>query len=300
MEIRQLRYFVALAEELHFARAAEKLGIAQPSLSVQIQALESTLGTKLLSRGPRSAQLTPAGTIFLQEARLSLAQIDRAVVVGRRAGRGELGSIRIGLALGSTLSGIPSLIMSQHRKHFPEVELQLAIMSPNRQIEGLRKNNLDIGFLLLPSSVPEELEFVKLRSEQLTVALSLDHPLASKTRFDAADLAEESFLVMHPENTSGIYDHTMLVGKLGNFVPRITRIERDLIALLSLVGAGFGLLILPECARRIEMPNVVYHPISGLSESIDIAVAFRRDEVEKPIQSFLKPCIAYAKAHCND
>ena len=123
MELRQLRYFVALAEELHFGRAAERLGIAQPSLSTQIQALEAGLSAQLLSRGPRSVALTAAGAIFLEEARLTLAQADRAVAVGRRAGRGELGIVRIGLALGSTLSGVPSIVMSQYRRRYPEIEL---------------------------------------------------------------------------------------------------------------------------------------------------------------------------------
>ncbi len=141
MELRHLRYFVVLAEELHFGRAADRLGIAQPSLSAQIQALEAGLSAKLLSRGPRSVALTTAGAVFLEEARLTLAQADRAVAVGRRAGRGELGIVRIGLALGSTLSGVPSIIMSQFRNDYPEVELPAfdpVAQAPNRGPQELR------------------------------------------------------------------------------------------------------------------------------------------------------------------
>lgn len=297
MELRHLRYFVMLAEELHFGRAAERLGIAQPSLSTQVQALEAGLGAKLLSRGPRSVTLTTAGIVFLSEARLTLAQADRAVAVGRRAGRGELGSVRIGMALGSTLSGVPSIIMSQYRKHYPEVELQLSILSPNRQIEGLKSGTLDVGFLLPPSSVPEGLQFMKLFSEKHTIALSLDHPLASKRSIKVAELADEPFLVMHPENSNGIFESTMNLGRHGGFTPRITRFERDLIALLSLVGAGFGVLLLTESVCRINMPNVVYRPLRGLSSTIGIAAAFRQHEAGKPIRSLLESCAAYAKAH---
>jgi DNA-binding transcriptional LysR family regulator len=296
MELRQLRYFVTLAEELHFARAAHRLGIAQPSLSTQIQALEAGLSAKLFLRGPRSVTLTPAGVVFLEEARLTLAQADRAVAVGRRAGRGELGIVRIGVALGSTLSGVPSIIMAQYRKRYPEIDLQLSIISPNRQVEGLRSGSLDVGFLLPPSSVPDGLEFLKLFSEEHMIALSIDHPLASNSSLEAADLADESFLVMHPENSNGIYESTLQFGKHGGFTPRITRIERDLIALLSLVGAGFGVLLVSNSVGRIAMPNVVYRTVRGLSATIGIAAAFRQNEAGKPIRSFLDVCAAYLKS----
>jgi len=295
VELRQLRYFVVLAEELHFARAAEKLGIAQPSLSVQIQALEAALSTKLLTRGPRSVRLTPAGAVFLEEARLTLAQADRALMMGRRAGRGELGSIRIGMALASTLSGVPSMILAEYRKRYPEIDLQLSIIPTNRQIEGLRGNKLDIGFLAHPSLVPEGLELVTLVSEQLMVALSMDDPLAAKPSLTSADLANEPFLVVHPDVSTGIYECTLLVGNHGNFTPRITRIERDLITLLSLVGAGFGLVILSESVRRLAVPNVAYRPLQGMSTTIKIAAAFRRDEAGISTRSFIDMCMAHAQ-----
>ena len=291
MELRQLRYFVVLAEELHFARAAEKLGIAQPSLSVQIQALEAGLGTKLLNRGQRSVRLTPAGVVFLEEARLTLAQADRAVAVGRRAGRGELGSVRIGMALASALSGLPSMIMAGYRRKFPAIDLQLSIMPTNRQLEGLRNNVLDVGFLVHPARVPQGIELVDLGQEQLMVAVSLDHPLASRPDLKPADLTGEPFLVVHPDVSTGIYECTLLVGQCGDFTPRITRIERDLITLLSLVGAGFGVVILSESVRRLAVPNVAYLSLRDVSTPIGIAAAFRRDEVGMPVRQFLEVCL---------
>ena len=295
MELRQLRYFVALAEELHFARAAEKLGIAQPSLSVQIQALEATLSTKLLTRGPRSVHLTPAGAVFLEEALLTLAQADRAVSVGRRAGRGQMGTIRIGMAFASTLSGMPSSIMATHRKLFPEIDMQLSLLSTNRQFEGLRNNTCDVGFLVNPLRAPPGLDFVQLCAEPLTVALSLDHPLAAKAGVAAADLADEPFLVVHPDISTGVYECTLLVGRQGGFTPRIVRIERDLITLLILVGAGFGLVILSDSVRRLAVPNVAFRPLEGVETSVVIAAAFRHDEAAKPIRAFLDLCVNRAK-----
>lgn len=292
MELRHLRYFVVLAEELHFARAADRLGIAQPSLSMQIQALEAVLSAKLFSRGPRSVTLTPAGTVFLEEARLALAQADRALAVGKRAGRGELGIVRIGVALGSTLSGVPSIIMAQYRSKYPEIDLQLSILSPKRQLEALRGGALDMGFLLPPPSVPEGLAFMDLFSEDHMIALSIDHPLASKISLEASDLADQPFLVMNPENSNGMYEATMQFGKQGGFTPRITRIERDLIALLSLVGAGFGVLLVSQSVCHIAMPNVVYRRLLGLSTGIRVVAAYRRDEAEKPVRSFLDLCAA--------
>lgn len=295
MELRQLRYFVVLAEELHFARAANRLGIAQPSLSTQIQALEATLGTKLLTRGPRIVSLTPAGAVFLEEARLTIAQAERAVAVGRRAARGELGTVRIGLALGSTLSGVPSIIMAQYRKAFPEVELQLSITSPNRQIDALRNGTLDVGFLLPPTRGPEGIAFMKLFSEEHMIALCVDHPLAEKKAIEPAALSEEPFLIMHPENSNGIYESTVELGRLGGFAPRITRIERDLVALLSLVGAGFGVFLASQSVGRIAMPNVTYRPLLKFNAAIGIVAGYRTSETAKPIRSFLESCAAYAK-----
>ena len=296
MELRQLRYFVMLAEELHFARAAHRLGIAQPSLSTQIQALEAGLGAKLFSRGSRVVTLTPAGAVFLEEARLTLVQADKALAVGRRAGRGELGIVRIGMALGSTLSGVPSIVMAQYRKRYPEIDLQLSIVSPIRQVEGLRSGALDVGFLLPPSAPQEGLEFIKLFTEEHMIALCSDHPLASRSHLEAADLAGESFLVMHPENSNGIYESTMQFAKHGGFIPRITRIERDLIALLSLVGAGFGMLLVSESVGRISVPNVAYRPLRGFASNISIAAAYRRNEKGSPIRSFLQACSDYKTA----
>ena len=286
-----------LAEELHFARAAERLGIAQPSLSTQIQAIEATLSAKLFTRGPRSVALTPAGAAFLEEARLTLAHAERAIAVGRRAGRGELGTIRIGLALGSTLSGVPSIIMAQYRRQYPEIELQLSIMSPKRQIDGLQNGSLDVGFLLPPSTKPDGLSFIKLFSEKPMLALSVDHRLANKRTLKSSELADEDFLVMHPESSNGIYKSTMRLGKHGGFTPRITRIERDLIALLSLVGAGFGVLLASESVGRIAMPNVAYRPLHGLSAPIGIVAAYRRNECGIPVQRLLEACAAHAKTH---
>ncbi len=294
MDIRQLRYFVVLAKELHFGRAAEKLGIAQPSLSAQVQALEASLGAQLLTRGPRAVTLTTAGAIFLEEARLTLAQADRAIAVGRRAGRGEIGTVRIGLALGSTLSGAPSIIIAQFRERFPDIDIQLSIMPPNRQIDGLRNRTIDVGFLLPPSSMPDDIEVIGLQFEKPAIALCADHPLARKPTLEAADLADEPFLVMHPESSNSIYEATIQLGKHGRFSPRITRIEYDLVALLSLVGAGFGVILVSEAVQRIAMPNVVFRPLVGFQANTEIAAAYRRDETAKPVRPLLQFCARYS------
>jgi DNA-binding transcriptional LysR family regulator len=288
MELRQLRYFSVLAEELHFARAADRLGIAQPSLSTQIQALEASLGTRLFSRAHRAVKLTAAGAVFLEEARRTITQADRAISVGRRAGRGEIGSIRIGMAPGITLSGIPSKSIAKYRENFPEIELQLSIMSTNRQLSEIRGNSIDVGFLIAPKFTPEELQLATLCSEGLIVAMPIHHPFASMVGIEPALLKGESFLVIHPDTSTGIYESMTLVATHGNFTPRITRIERDLIAVLSLVGAGFGLFVLSESISRIDVPNVVYRPLLGLSATIKTAIALRRGETATHIRSFIE------------
>lgn len=297
MELRQLRYFLVLAEELHFAHAAEKLRIAQPSLSIQIQSLEATLGTKLFARTKRAVELTSAGKLFLEEARLTVAQADRAVTIGRRAGRGEIGTLRIAVASGSSLSGVPSTIMTQYRKRYPEIDLQVALMPTNRQVECLRANTLDIGFLVLPAIIGDDLGRIKLSSDNAVIALSEDNPLACKEALLAAELRDEHFLVLNPKASAGVQESTYMLGQQGGFTPNIVGSENEVLALLSLVSAGMGVVVLAHSACRIHMPKVVYRHVTDFSFAIELNAVFRRDDTAKPTREFLTACRNYAESH---
>jgi DNA-binding transcriptional LysR family regulator len=293
MELRQLRCFIVLAEELHFGRAADRLRIAQPSLSTQIQALEATMGTRLLSRTQRSVSLTTAGELFLQEARNTIAQADRAISIGRLAGRGEIGTLRIAMAVGTSLSGVPSEIMACYRKRFPEIDLQLTLMSTNDQLEGLQHNTIDIGFLVLPSKTVSNIGNIKLASNNLTIALPEDSPLARFDTLAAADLAGEPFLVLNSKASPGIQESTQLLGRFGGFSPHIVRIENDLLALLSLVSAGVGVVVLADSVCRIHMPKVAYRAVVDFSMSIELDVAYRSNDATRATKAFLDECRSY-------
>jgi DNA-binding transcriptional LysR family regulator len=293
MELRQLRYFLVLAEELHFARAAERLGIAQPSLSTQLQALEATLGTKLLARTQRAVHLTPAGELFREEARLTIAQADRAFSIGRRAGRGEIGTLRIAMAIVTSLSGVPSEILEQYRRRYPEIDIQLALMSTNEQLASLRSNALDIGFMVMPSTTIDGAERIKLASNTLVVALPEDNLLIHKETLFAADLRNEPFLVLNSRESTGIQENTQLLGETGKFSPQIFKIAHDLLALLSLVSAGVGAAVVADSVCRIQMPKVIYRRIDDFSPSIDLNVVYRNNDSDRPTRAFLEMCLAH-------
>ncbi|MDU2611008.1 MAG: LysR family transcriptional regulator, partial [Pseudomonas aeruginosa] len=192
MELRHLRYFIAVAEELHFGRAAERLGISQPPLSQQIQALEEEIGARLFERTNRRVELTDAGRLFLDESRQVLAQVDKAVLLARRAHLGELGELKIGFTSSAPFtSTIPSSIHA-FRKAYPDVHLDLQEMSSRQVLKALLEESLQVG-VIRPLALPDAVHWVELFREPLVAVLRADHPLAagSEDGLAIAALAEE-------------------------------------------------------------------------------------------------------------
>ena len=202
MELRHLRYFVAVAEELHFGRAAERLRIAQSALSTQIQALERHLGVRLLQRSKRSTvAVTDAGTLVLEEARQTLRQAERTELVGRRAGRGELGRVEIGYVVSAALAGVLSSTVSNFRRNHPAVDIRVQELATPRQLDELAAGRLDVGLLRPRPRYPPGVVAVRVLREALMIALPQGHPLATRgaRSVRAAALADEEFVVPHFE-----------------------------------------------------------------------------------------------------
>jgi DNA-binding transcriptional LysR family regulator len=292
MELRHLRYFVAVAEELHFGRAAERLHIAQSALSTQIQALERRLGARLLQRSRRSSvALTDAGALVLEEARLTLRQAERTELVGRRAGRGELGRVEIGYVASAAFAGLLSSTVSAYRRDHPVVDIRVREMETPRQLEDLAAGRLDVGFLRPRPRYPPGIAVVRLLREPLMIALPQDHPLAmgGEQALRAAALAKEGFVApQFDEEAAGFQEHIAKIGRHGRFAPRIAHRVHGFVTAASLVGAGLGVAAVPASLQCLRLPGVVYRPLADVAVPVDLAAAFRRDERAPAARSLIE------------
>lgn len=288
MELRHLRYFIAVAEELHFGRAAERLGISQPPLSQQIQALEEEIGARLFERTNRRVELTDAGRLFLDESRQVLAQVDKAVLLARRAHLGELGELKIGFASSAPFtSTIPSSIHA-FRKAYPDVHLDLQEMSSRQVLKALLEESLQVG-VIRPLALPDAVHWVELFREPLVAVLRADHPLAagSEDGLAIAALAEEPFVFFPRSYGTGLYDQVIALTRQAGFSPRIAQEASEAMTIIGLVSAGLGVSILPASFRRTRVDGVVYRTLSDPEATTAVWLVRRQNEGSPLALSFI-------------
>ncbi len=288
MELRHLRYFIAVAEELHFGRAAERLGISQPPLSQQIQALEEEIGARLFERTNRRVELTDAGRLFLDESRQVLAQVDKAVLLARRAHLGELGELKIGFTSSAPFtSTIPSSIHA-FRKAYPDVHLDLQEMSSRQVLKALLEESLQVG-VIRPLALPDAVHWVELFREPLVAVLRADHPLAagSEDGLAIAALAEEPFVFFPRSYGTGLYDQVIALTRQAGFSPRIAQEASEAMTIIGLVSAGLGVSILPASFRRARVDGVVYRTLSDPEATTAVWLARRQNEGSPLALSFI-------------
>ncbi|HHQ2712440.1 LysR substrate-binding domain-containing protein [Pseudomonas aeruginosa] len=288
MELRHLRYFIAVAEELHFGRAAERLGISQPPLSQQIQALEEEIGARLFERTNRRVELTDAGRLFLDESRQVLAQVDKAVLLARRAYLGELGELKIGFTSSAPFtSTIPSSIHA-FRKAYPDVHLDLQEMSSRQVLKALLEESLQVG-VIRPLALPDAVHWVELFREPLVAVLRADHPLAagSEDGLAIAALAEEPFVFFPRSYGTGLYDQVIALTRQAGFSPRIAQEASEAMTIIGLVSAGLGVSILPASFRRTRVDGVVYRTLSDPEATTAVWLVRRQNEGSPLALSFI-------------
>lgn len=262
MELRHLRYSIAVAEELHFGRAARQLGISQPPLSQQIQALEQELGARLFERTNRRVELSEAGRLFLEEARLVLAQVDRAADVARRAQLGELGEMKIGFTSSAPFnSSLPKAIYA-FRQAYPAVHLNLQEMSSKSVADALLDETIEIG-LMRPLALPDSLSVVELLREPLVAVLSVAHPLAQAEQrgIELKELATEPFVFFPRSYGSGLYAQFLSLARQAGFNPHIAQEAGEAMTIIGLVAAGLGVSVLPASFQWMRIEGVVYRPL---------------------------------------
>lgn len=288
MELRHLRAFVAVAEELHFGRAAERLGIQQPPLSLQIQALERELKVRLLDRGSRRVALTIVGALFLVEARATLAQAERAIAVVRRASEGEIGEIRLGFTASSPFTAVMPQVIYAFRQRFPEVHLKLVGMTSRDQLTALVERKLDLAFIRSPfAPIPPEVEALNVMTDRLMLVLRADHPLAKLEIVPLAALATEPFVMFERDAGTGIWDQIVAICADQGFSPIVAQEAREAPTLIGLVAAGLGVTILPDSLRRIQVEGVVYRPLDTPQAASTVLLAHRRDERGGAVRAFV-------------
>lgn len=292
IELRHLRYFVAVADELHFGRAAERLGMSQPPLSQQIRQLEDEMDVRLFLRDSRRVALTEAGRAFLTEARAILARVDEAVEQARRAQRGETGELRIGMTRATPLSPqIPAAIFA-FRRQSPAVHLHLLEMNTLQQIDALLDHRLDLG-IIRKRALPEALASQALFRDPLAVVLREDHPaLASlEPQHPALPLrllAQEPFVTFDRSAGAGIHDQVIALCSRAGFTPRIAQEAREPSTIIGLVSAGLGVSILPASCEHIRVEGVRFVPLADRDAASDVHVAYRRDEHSARVRRFVE------------
>ncbi|MBE9200354.1 MULTISPECIES: LysR substrate-binding domain-containing protein [unclassified Nodularia (in: cyanobacteria)] len=287
MELRHLRYFIAVAEELHFSKAAEKLHIAQPPLSQQIQQLEAELGVKLFDRKTkRQVQLTEAGKVFLQEAYQLLVQLETAVAMTQRTGRGETGQLRIGFTSLVIYDLLP-LILSQFREQFLEVELVLLELTTSQQEQALRDSLIHVGFAHPPLE-NDTLSYKCIRKETLVVALSSNHSFAQQEHICVRSLLSEPLIMFPRYLAPGLYDRIMSLFQQVNFQPNITQEAIQMQTIIGLVSAGMGVAIIPSSLQNLQRSGVAYRPILEEVPIIETAVIWQQKSLTPVVENFLQ------------
>ena len=287
MELRHLRYFIAVAEELHFTKAAERLHIAQPPLSQQIQQLEAELKVKLFHRQTkRQVQLTEAGKVFLQEAYQLLVQLETAVALTQRIGRGQTGMLRIGFTSLVIYDLLP-LILQEFHAQFQEVELVLRELTTSQQEQALRDSLIDVGFAHPPLE-DDTLSYKCIHKQTLVVALPSTHSLAQQEQISVRSLLNEPLIVFPRYLAPGLYDRIMSLFEQENCQPNITQLAIQMQTIIALVSARMGVAITPSSLQNLQRPGVTYRPIVEQVPVIETAVIWQPESLTPILENFLQ------------
>jgi DNA-binding transcriptional LysR family regulator len=289
MELRHLRYFVAVAEESHITRAAERLGIQQPPLSQQIQALERELETQLFRRKPRGVELTPAGEALLDEARAILARADEAVAAVKRTARGEAGRIGIGFTSSASFHPFLPRAIRTFREAHPLVALTLEESGTTELVDALRARSLDVAFVRSPVGESDDLFIRPLLEEAMVAALPSGHPLsASRDPLPLAALARDTFILYRRPVGPGLHDAIVAACDRAGFSPTIGQEAPRMLSTLSLVAAGLGVTVVPASMSRLEAEGVAYRPLDASAPlTAPLNLAYRRDEISAAVRRFV-------------
>jgi DNA-binding transcriptional LysR family regulator len=296
MELRHLRYFVAVAEELHFTRAALRLNMAQPPLSQQIRALEEELGVQLFVRTRRSVALTDAGHALLERSREMLATAQALPQQLQRVARGEVGLLRIGFSSTLPLTKVLRDVVADHRRSHPDVALNLREMHSQLQFDSLRRGELDVGLVRYNERAPEGIRLRLLRRDPLRLVVPAGHRFARRKSVSIADCRDEAFIGFPGDAGTGTGPLLKRLAAQAGFEPRIAQEAREATTQIGLVAAGLGIAVLPAPLEAVRIEGVHYVPLAGEGTMLVMSVATRSDEASERVLSFVRRVAALAAA----
>ncbi|SCW37682.1 DNA-binding transcriptional regulator, LysR family [Rhizobium mongolense subsp. loessense] len=290
MELRHIRYFLAVAEEGNFTRAATKLGIGQPPLSQQIRDLETEIGAALFHRVPHGAELTAAGEAFLGEAKASLAFAEKAKLAAQRANRGETGKLALGFTASSAFNPVVSATIRRFRARWPEVRLSLTEMNTLALMEKLNRGELDATFMRPSLDDPPGVRLKRLDDEPMVVALPANHPLAKSERLSLALLSNEPFILFPRLVGLSLFDDVVLACRKAGFELTVAQEAPQISSVVNLVAAELGVSIVPASIAQIRLDGVAYRQIDGPPAVARLALAVlktQRSPVTENLMSLL-------------
>ncbi|MBD3887037.1 LysR family transcriptional regulator [Phormidium tenue FACHB-886] len=287
MELRQLQYFLAVAEALSFSQAARQLNMAQPPLTRQIRQLEQELGVQLFDRNSRRVELTEVGRVFVEEARRILEQVEQSIKVTQRASRGEVGRLVIAFEGSSAYDVIPASLKA-YRERFPDVELMVLGMTTEQQVEALQNDQIQVGFVVPPlQHHVEDLVVETVLEEPLILALPAAHPLAAQSKVKVRSLTNEAFILGQRNSGCGWYDQVIAMCRRAEFSPRVAQEVNEMQVLLGLVAAGLGVAILSGAAKQFQRSGVVYRELQPSLSEVALAIAYRMNDPVAVLPAFL-------------
>ncbi len=297
MELRHLRYFLTLAEELHFGRAAERLHIAQPPLSQQIRQLETELGFELFHRTKRKVELSEAGEVFLVEVQQIFRQLEQAIFLGRQISRGEIGQLVVGFVSSAAYNILPDILQNS-RNSIPNINLELHELTTDEQLHWLNLGRIDVGFVRPP--VDENTYESKIVfQESLIVALPENHPLANQDKVSLSSLMNEPFILFPRFLAPGLYDLIISFCQQAGFSPKVAQEAIQMQTIVSLVAADIGVAIVPESLQNLQRTGVVYKYFVEETPQVSIAMIWRKNDVSVVLDRFLRVAQEIACAYPN-
>lgn len=292
MELRHIRYFLAVAEERHFTRGAAKVGIGQPPLSQQIKDLEREVGAALFHRLAHGAELTEAGKAFLTAVKEMPLIAERATAAARRAARGETGSLRVGFTASATFNVVVPSTIRAFRRAYPDIDLTLEEANTAPLITRLREGTLDTAFLRPGAAGTDELQVRRLSEEPMVVALPKRHHAAAFEQIDLALLKDDPFLLFPRETAPTLYDTVVDACRKAGFEPIIGQLVPHVASIVNLVAAELGVSIVPASMMQVRVTGIAYRQIAGQSPMTQLALAYRRGETSPVLRNFIARAVS--------
>ncbi|MEB2844849.1 LysR family transcriptional regulator [Rhizobiales bacterium RZME27] len=296
MELRHIRYFLAVAEAGNFTRAAQALGIGQPPLSQQIRDLENEIGVQLFHRVPHGAELTAAGAAFLQEAKGAIAAAERAKLAALRASRGETGRLMLGFTASAAFTPVVSGVIRRYRATWPDVDLSLTEMNSNLLLDRLMRGELDAVFIRPGLEDPKDVRLRRLPDEPMLVALPIQHRLAAHRRLPLSALAGEPFVVFPRQVGLSLYNDIVLACRAAGFELNVRQEAPQMTAVVNLVAADLGISVVPASLAQIRLEGVTYRPLEGEPLVARLALAILKNQ-RSPLTANLESLLPRQKTY---